>query len=87
MIGAFGGRAGEDPARSSRIKAWVAAAFALQEGTAVMVTELTCTEPGCPPLETVIAIFAVGHAARQLKLPKALLVVTHADVAGLRTEL
>jgi hypothetical protein len=35
----------------------------------VMVTELRCSEPGCPPIETVIAILSKG-ANRQHKLHK-----------------
>lgn len=83
MIGAFGGRAGDDPARSSRIKAWVAAAFALQEGTAVMVTELTCTEPGCPPIETVVAILDGPGRTRRYKVHKPIADVTEPDVTAL----
>lgn len=85
MIGAFGGRQGVDPARSSRVKAWVAAAFALPEGTAVMVTELTCTEPGCPPVETVVAILEAG-ATRRFKVHRPLAEVTEADIHALPLE-
>ena len=32
--------------------------FALGEDTAILVAEVACAVPGCPPLETVIAFWA-----------------------------
>ncbi len=42
--------------RTNEIKAQVAAKLGLAEDATVMVTELTCSEEGCPPIETVIAV-------------------------------
>jgi len=53
--------------------------LALDDDDVVMVTELQCTEPGCPPIETVIAVLRVG-ARRQIKIHKPLVEVTEADV-------
>lgn len=52
-----------------RIRRWVRAVVELDEEATVMVTELRCSEPGCPPFETVIAILGDG-ANRQHKLHK-----------------
>lgn len=41
-----------------QLKAWVYQALALDEGIPVSISQLTCTEPGCPPLETVIAVMS-----------------------------
>lgn len=49
------------------------------EGEVVMVTELACLEPGCPPVETVLAVLGT-RPARQLKIHKAIPDVTEADV-------
>lgn len=69
------------PAQTQRIKEWVKETFELGEEVSVLVTELQCREPGCPPLETVIAI--MGAEKKQHKLHKALAEVTQADVLGL----
>ena len=47
-----------------------------------MVTELACSEPGCPPVETVIALLAPGRQD-QVKIHKGLADVTSADVEAL----
>ena len=39
------------------IEAWTRARFGLAAIDAVLVTELACRLPGCPPLETVIAFW------------------------------
>jgi hypothetical protein len=59
--------------------------LALDDDAVVMVSELQCHEPGCPPVETVIAV--LGHAARhQYKCHKPLAEVTRADLeAAVRT--
>jgi len=49
-----------DPARSTAVKGWVRDELGLDESVTIVVTELTCTEPGCPPRETVIALLAPG---------------------------
>jgi hypothetical protein len=83
MINLFGSRAQADPAAVSRIKQWVAAAYALADDVTLMVTELRCTEPGCPPLETVIAVLRPGQPPFQHKLHKAVIDVIESDIAGL----
>jgi hypothetical protein len=46
----------------------------------VMVNELACSEPGCPPLETVVALLRTGEPPQQLKIHKPVVEVTRADV-------
>lgn len=53
----------------------------VDDETIVMVTELQCTEPGCPPIETVIAVLRVG-AREQIKIHKPLAEVTRDDVVA-----
>ncbi|MFO0954303.1 MAG: hypothetical protein U0835_24730 [Isosphaeraceae bacterium] len=69
-----------DPAHVARIKGWVAEALRLPEGAAVMVTQLQCREPGCPPLETVIAILDGSATNRKKTLHKAAADVSREDV-------
>jgi hypothetical protein len=73
-----------DPAQASRIKDWVQRTFALSADDAVLVTELQCTEEGCPPLETVIAILAEPGKPRPFKLHKPMADVTATDIQTLR---
>ncbi|WP_246096034.1 hypothetical protein [Streptomyces botrytidirepellens] len=40
----------------------------LDDDTAVVVRQLACTEPGCPPLETVIAVLPMNGRARRWTL-------------------
>ena len=35
-----------------RVRAWARARFALTANDTVMVAEMSCTVPGCPPVET-----------------------------------
>ncbi len=83
MINLFPPRSPGDPQHVAAVKRWTAAAFQLTEDTTVMVTELRCTEPGCPPLETVIALFHPQTGTRQFKVSKALRDVTRDDVLAL----
>lgn len=79
----FRARRGPAAERTAEIKAWVGEAFSLPEEATVMVTELQCREPGCPPLETVIAILDGSGPPRQHKLHKATAEVSREDVAAL----
>jgi len=76
-IGA-GASDGPDPAKVRQVKEWVRQAFGIGEDQTVMVAEVTCTEPGCPPIETVIAILdASGRAEHRLHLAVADLAPMH----------
>jgi len=44
--------------------------FHLNNETTVMVTELKCCEPGCPPIETVIALLKGPGNTQQYKIHK-----------------
>ena len=53
----FSSRSSRSSERSYEIKAQVTTALRLDEEATVMVSELACMEEGCPPVETVIAVF------------------------------
>jgi hypothetical protein len=80
--GPLGQRSKNDPQVIARVKNWVAASFALAEDVTVMVTELRCTEEGCPPIETVIAILDTPGSPRQYKAYKPLAEITAEDIAA-----
>jgi hypothetical protein len=79
----FSVRTRPSPVRIAEIKTNVAAAFNLPDSASILVTELRCTEPGCPPLETVIAILQEGQATIQHKVHKAIQEITPADIRDL----
>lgn len=79
----FGTQPQPNPERISFIKQLVAQRFELPPDTVVMVSELRCSEPGCPPLETVIAILDGPGRRRQVKLHKSTAEITVNDIDGL----
>jgi len=77
----FGNR--NDETRSVAIRALKAAArplFEANDDDAIVVTELQCDEPGCPPIETVVALLRAGAPARQVKIHKSAVDVTVDDL-------
>lgn len=56
----IGSKAGPDPWRVGQVKEWTREAFGLDPDSVVLVAEVACTEAGCPPIETVIAILGDG---------------------------
>ncbi|MFV0533280.1 MAG: hypothetical protein ACK5MR_06475 [Cumulibacter sp.] len=66
-----------DVSQTARVRALVAEY--VPDDVVVMVTELACSEPGCPPVETVIALMYPGNP-QQFKLHKPVCEVTADDV-------
>ncbi len=62
--------------KGRQIKDFVRQTLALHEDTTVLVTELRCSEPECPPLETVIALLVLDGRKFQKKIHQPLLEVT-----------
>ena len=54
----------EDRDAQRRVKELVRARFRLGEDDAIMVAQVACASPGCPPLETIVA-FWTGEAKRR----------------------
>lgn len=75
------GRPKRDAALIRQVKAWAYDCLPISSEAIVSVMELECHEPGCPPLETVIAAMEQGKETRQWKFHKPMPDVTHADVA------
>lgn len=61
------------------IEAWTRARFGLGAGDHVLVTEVTCRLPGCPPIETVIA-FWTGETRHHIKVFKKAVDVVDEDL-------
>ncbi|MBR8638917.1 hypothetical protein KEF29_05300 [Streptomyces tuirus] len=52
----------------------------LDDDTAVMIRQLACTEPGCPPLETVVAVLPMNGPARRWTLHRPTDEITEDDL-------
>ena len=52
-----------------QIAGWTRARFSLPAETVVLVSEMACSQPGCPPLETVV-VFWEGENRYQFKFFK-----------------
>jgi hypothetical protein len=68
-IGAFKTTPGHEAA-VGRLQAWTRERFALAEHATVMVSELECRRPGCPPLEDVVAFWDADDQRRHFKVFK-----------------
>ena len=80
----FGKTSGGPPGASARqIKIWTRELFDPAGEATILVSELTCSEPGCPPVETVIAIFRGADESVKYKIHRPSAEITRADVAQL----
>jgi hypothetical protein len=76
----FSSRGPRYSGRANEIKAQVASQLGLAEDATIMVTELACVEEGCPPVETVIAIFQPATQKLQFKLHRSISEITEQDI-------
>ena len=74
----FGRKKAPDGA-AERVREWTRARFAIPEDATVMVAQIDCAVPGCPPLETVVA-FWVGETRHHFKVFKPLAEVVEDDL-------
>jgi len=73
----------KDAPACSTVRAWAQELWAVGEDGYVMVTELRCLEPACPPHETVVLIARSGAPAVHHKLPKPAADIVRADLHAL----
>jgi hypothetical protein len=53
----------------ARVREWTRERFMLAADAAILVSEVACRVPGCPPLETVV-VFWIGEARHHFKFFK-----------------
>ena len=73
------GEGKKDNTLQGRIKDWIRDAFKLASDVPVLVTEIYCDQPGCAPVETLIAILDPG-GRRQYKMGRPMREVAKEDV-------
>jgi hypothetical protein len=54
----------------ARVREWTRERFRLGDAAAIIVTEIACGLPGCPPLETVVAFWTEDAKRHQFKVFK-----------------
>ena len=60
----------EHVAALDRVRAWTRERFTLAADAAILVSEVSCALPGCPPRETVVAFWTEDEQRHQFKLFK-----------------
>ena len=65
------------------VKEWVRSAAGAPDDAAIVVTELSCSEPGCPPFEVVMAVLRSGEPPVQRKVHKRLAELSRDEVTHL----
>jgi hypothetical protein len=63
-----------------RVREWTRERFKLSDDVPVMVAEVACGLPGCPPLETVVAFWTADDRRHQFKLFKPVAEVVYDDL-------
>ena len=64
----------------ARVRAWSRERFRLPETAAIVVAEVACGLPGCPPLETAVAFWTEDATRHQFKVFKPVREVTSDDL-------
>ncbi len=73
-----------DPAKVKQVKTWIAEILNLDEQVAISLNQLTCHEPGCPPIETAIVI--VEQPPKQYKIHKSIADIQQSDIYQLKAK-
>jgi hypothetical protein len=66
-------------ARLNRVRDWTRARFKLSDDETIMVSEIACGVPGCPPIETHV-VFWTGAGRHHFKVFKPLADVAEDDL-------
>jgi nitrate reductase molybdenum cofactor assembly chaperone NarJ/NarW len=78
MLG-FKRKTPNDDAALDRVRDWTRARFALADDETVMVSEVACSVPGCPPVETHL-VFWTAAGRHHFKIFKPLADVAEDDL-------
>jgi hypothetical protein len=62
------------------VETWTRERFKLEQWSAIMVSEIACGLPGCPPLETVVAFWTPDDKRHQFKIFKPVVQVVYDDL-------
>jgi hypothetical protein len=57
--------------------------LSLPEDVAISVSELSCSDPGCPDVETVIALLKAGEKPRVFRIHKSIIEISIPELQAL----
>lgn len=63
-----------------RVKEWTRERFQLPQEAVIVVSEVACSTPGCPPLETVTTFWTADDRRYHFKLFKPVMEVIYEDL-------
>jgi len=63
-----------------RVREWTREHFKLSAEATIMVAEIACTVPGCPPIDTVVAFWTDDETRHQFKIFKPVEEVVQGDL-------
>ena len=69
MLGSFGSSQ-PPPQALERVRDWTRERFGLAADVPLLVTQVACLQPGCPPLETVVAFWTAADRRHHFKVFK-----------------
>jgi hypothetical protein len=75
----FGGRA-QNAEAAAQVKDWTRRHLSASSETVLTVSEIACTDPACPGVETVILVMEPGRKTRAYKVSKPLEEVIEQDI-------
>ena len=79
MLG-FVNKSADQTAALDRVRDWTRARYRLADDVTILVSELACALPGCPPLETVIAFWTAPDRRHHFKVFKPVAKVVEDDL-------
>ena len=65
-----------------QIKQWIYQTLQIDDETSISLSQLQCTEPGCPPIETVIHVMT--NPVQQYKIHKSIGEIEYTDISLLK---
>ncbi|HAA30742.1 MAG TPA: hypothetical protein DCE56_27445 [Cyanobacteria bacterium UBA8553] len=69
----------KNPEKIRQIKTWIYELLEIDSEISISISQLCCTEPGCPPIETVIAVMT--SPIQQYKIHKPMTELEHTDIS------
>ena len=70
--------------KTKEIKQWIYQALQVDDEISISLSQLQCTEPGCPPIETVINVMT--NPVQQYKIHKSITEIEYADISLLKQD-
>ena len=67
-----------------QIKQWIYQALQIDDEISISLSQLQCTEPGCPPIETVINVMT--NPVQQYKIHKSIAQIEYTDISLLKQD-